>query len=125
MHHPKAIAFLALMQVSMIVYAQKTDTTAAIINYQLKDKDISVSCLTPGPVFTKSSIKEETKKKLGWPGMRMAVPPEKVGEIAVRKTLRRKQLIIPGTLPKILSAVLRIVPRRFSSRLYGKLGEED
>jgi len=57
------------------------------LSYQLKEKNISVSVLCPGPVFTKPEIKEDTKKKLGWFGMLMAVPPEKVGEVAVRETL--------------------------------------
>src|SRR5687768_7283737 len=52
------------------------------LRYQLKKKNISVSCLAPGPVFTKPGIREETKEKLGWFGMQMAVPPKKVGEIA-------------------------------------------
>lgn len=94
------------------------------LNYQLKDKNISVSCLTPGPVFTKTEIKIETKKKLGWLGMAMAVSPAKVGELAVRGTLRRKQLIIPGFMSKVVATGLRILPKRFSSRLYGKLGQE-
>ena len=39
------------------------------LRYQLKDKGISVSCLAPGPVFTKPEIVNDTKKKLGWIGM--------------------------------------------------------
>jgi len=54
--------------------------------HQLKGKNIHVSCLAPGPVFTKPEIKAETKKQLGWIGMKMAVPPKKVGEIAEKKT---------------------------------------
>jgi short-subunit dehydrogenase len=93
------------------------------LNYQLKEKGVSVSCLTPGPVFTKPEIEKETKKKLGWLGTQMAVSPKKVGEVTVRRTLKGKQLIIPGTIAKIMSVGLRILPKRFSSKLYGKLGE--
>jgi short-subunit dehydrogenase len=57
---------------------------------QLKEKKISVSVLCPGPVFTKPEIEKETKKKLGWLGVQMAVSPERVGEIAVRGTLKKK-----------------------------------
>jgi len=31
-----------------------------------------------------------TKERLGWFGMQMAVPPKKVGEVAVKKTLKKK-----------------------------------
>jgi len=73
------------------------------LRYQLKKKNISVSCLAPGPVFTKPEIVQDTKKKLGRFGVWMAVPPAKVGEVAVRKTLKKKMIIVPGTLAKITS----------------------
>jgi len=86
---------------------------------QLKKKNISVSCLAPGPVFTKPSIEAVTKKKMGWFGMQMAVPPEEVGEIAVRKTLEKKMIIIPGILARISAAVIRILPRTWVTNIYG------
>lgn len=89
---------------------------------QLKQKNISVSCLSPGPVFTKPEIEEDTKKKLGWFGMKMAVPPKKVGEIAVHKTLKRKMMIVPGTLSKTTSIFIRLLPRKWIVALYGKVG---
>lgn len=89
---------------------------------QLKKKHISVSCLSPGPVFTKPEIEEDTKQKLGWFGVKMAVSPKKVGEIAVRKTLRGKMMIVPGTLSKISSFFIRILPRKWIVALYGKAG---
>jgi uncharacterized protein len=94
------------------------------LRYQLKEKDISVSCLAPGPVFTKPGIRKETKEKLGVLGMKMAVSPKKVGEIAVKKTLRRKMIIVPGTLAKISSTVIRILPRRLVASIYYRLGKK-
>jgi short-subunit dehydrogenase len=94
------------------------------LRYQLKPKKISVSCLTPGPVFTKPSIKEETKNTLGWFGMQMAVPPAKVGEIAVKKTLKRKMIIIPGTFAKISATVIRTLPRRWVTAIYSGVGKK-
>jgi short-subunit dehydrogenase len=94
-----------------------------VLRYQLKKKHISVSCLAPGPVFTKPSIKAVTKKKLGWYGMQMAVPPKKVGEIAVKKTFKKKLIITPGTLAKINATIIRTLPRRWMTGLYGGLGD--
>jgi len=91
------------------------------LRYQLKKKKISVSVLCPGPVFTKASIKKETKDNLGWFGMRMAVAPKKVGEVAVRKTLRKKMIIVPGTLAKVSSVFLRVIPPRLLAALYNKV----
>lgn len=92
------------------------------LRYQLKDKHISVSCLAPGPVFTKPSVIMDTKKQLGKFGQWSAVSPKKVGEIAVRKTLKKKLLIVPGTLSTLSAFVIRILPRRWVVALYHKLG---
>jgi short-subunit dehydrogenase len=100
-------------------------TKAALIHFsyalrfQLKKKKISVSCLAPGPVFTKQSIKEVTEKKMGWLGKQMAVPPEAVGEIAVKKTLSGKLIIIPGTLAKLSAGIIRILPKSWITNIYG------
>jgi short-subunit dehydrogenase len=94
------------------------------LRYQLKPKHISVSCLTPGPVFTKPSIEKDTKEKLGWFGMQMAVPPARVGEIAVRKTFKKRMIIVPGTLAKTMSGVLRILPKRFTASIYNRVGKK-
>lgn len=94
------------------------------LRQQLKKRNISVSCLAPGPVFTKPSIKADTKRKLGFIGMQMAVPPERVGEIAVRQTLKGKMIIVPGTLAKIASGVIRFLPRGMMASIYGNVGEE-
>lgn len=94
------------------------------LRYQLKDKNISVSCLAPGPVYTKPSIKAETIKQLGWFGNAMAMKPARVGEIAVKKTLRGKPMIVPGTIANIMSGVLRILPKRLLTYIYGKSGDK-
>lgn len=93
------------------------------LHYQLKEKNISVSCLCPGPVFTKPSIEKDTKQKLGQFGVKMAVPVKKVGQIAIRRTLKGKMLIIPGALPKISATLLRILPRQWAASLYSKLNK--
>jgi len=93
------------------------------LRYQLKKKHISVSCLTPGPVFTKPSIRKDTREKLGWIGMMMAVSPKRVGEIAVAETLNKKLIIVPGTLAKLASTIIRFLPRRWVVSLYGNVGE--
>jgi len=89
---------------------------------QLKEKNISISCLSPGPVFTKPEIVEDTKQNLGWFGFRMAVSPKQVGEIAVRRTLQGKMMIVPGALAGIISFFIRILPRKWIVGIYGKVG---
>ncbi|MEO6734467.1 MAG: SDR family NAD(P)-dependent oxidoreductase [Ferruginibacter sp.] len=93
------------------------------LRYQLKAKHISVSCLTPGPVFTKPSIEKDTRERLGWLGMKMAVSPERVGEIAVRETLNKRLIIVPGSIAKIATAIIRFLPRRWVVAFYGTVGD--
>ena len=94
------------------------------LSYQLKEKHISVSCLCPGPVFTKPEIVKDTKEKLGWFGVKMAMDPHTVGEIAVQKTFDGKLIIVPGTLAKISSVIIRILPRKWMTDLYGQAGDK-
>jgi short-subunit dehydrogenase len=88
------------------------------LHYQLRKKGISVSCLAPGPVFTKPEIIRTTREKLGWFGMRMALQPYRVGEYAVKKTLKGRLIIVPGTLAKLSSYVIRVLPPAWTTRIY-------
>ena len=94
------------------------------LRYQLQEKNISVSCLAPGPVFTKPSVIKDTKENLGWFGMKMEVPPDKVGEVAVRETLNGKLIIVPGRLAKFSAFIVRLLPRRTMTSIYNKAGRK-
>ena len=94
------------------------------LRYQLKNKNISVSVLCPGPVYTKPEIVEYTKRNLGWLGKQMAISPKWVGEIAVRKTLKGKLMIVPGGVSKIMAFFVRILPPRWLVAIYYKLGSK-
>ncbi len=89
------------------------------LRQQLKSRKIHVSCLCPGPVYTKESIKEATRENFGWLADHIAVSPEQVGEIAVAKTLKKKNIIVPGTWASIIGAVLRCLPNQLAAWLYG------
>ena len=93
------------------------------LHYQLRDKGISVSCLAPGPVYTKPEIVAETKKQLGKFGDKMARTPEQVGEKTVRKTLKGKMIIVPGFLANMMSGILRILPKKTSASIYDRVGK--
>jgi uncharacterized protein len=118
-----SMAGLAPIPVKNVYSATKTAVIffSYSLRYQLKKKKISVSCLCPGPVFTKPSIEKDTRDKLGWFGVAMAVPPKRVGEVAVRKTLKKRMIIVPGTLPRVISVFLRILPKRLLVAIYNKV----
>jgi len=88
------------------------------LRHQLKDRNISVSCLAPGPVYTTPEIIKETKKQLGRLADQIALMPKRTGEIAVRKTLQKKILIVPGTLAKLISLLLRLIPNKIIMGIY-------
>ena len=90
---------------------------------QLKKRNISVSCLCPGPVFTKPEIERDTKEKLGWLGKQMAVDPAIVGEVAIRNTFRRKFIIIPGIQSKFVAFFVRALPVGFLVFIYEQMIE--
>jgi short-subunit dehydrogenase len=94
------------------------------LRYQLEDKKISVSCLCPGPVYTKPEIVKDTKAKLGWFGNKMALDPGYVGEYAVKKTFKKRLIIVPGTLAKISSSLIRFLPRRWITGIYNNAGKK-
>ena len=121
-----SMAGLAPIPMKNLYSATKSATVffSYSLRYQLKKKHISVSCLCPGPVFTKPEIEQDTKEKLGWIGMRMAVPPKKVGEVAIRKTLNKRMIITPGTLAKTFSVALRILPKRLTAGIYWKVANK-
>lgn len=102
-------------------------TKAAVVFFsyslrqQLKGKKVSVSCLAPGPVYTKPAIVETTHKSLGKTfGDWMEVPPEKVGEIAIRRTLKGRPMIVPGNLANFSSGIIRFLPLRWMAAIYGR-----
>ena len=89
------------------------------LHFQLRKKDIHVSCLAPGPVYTKQEVINTTRKALGKTfGDWIEVPPARVGELAVRKTLNGKMLIVPGTVANITSKLIRLLPRRWVAAVY-------
>lgn len=93
------------------------------LKYQLKEKGISVSTLAPGPVYTKPQIKEVTRRELGKFGDWMAVEPARVGEIAVKRALKGKTIIVPGGWSHLSSVVIRALPRRWMAAIYHGLGK--
>ncbi|HEX6335238.1 MAG TPA: SDR family NAD(P)-dependent oxidoreductase [Flavisolibacter sp.] len=88
---------------------------------QLKHENISVTCLCPGPVFTKPEITRYTLEKLGAFGKLIALQPGAVGEAAVDGMLRKETLVIPGFVAKVTSVFLRFLPQRLLIFIYSRM----
>lgn len=79
------------------------------IREELKKDNISVSLLAPGAVPTH----EEGLRRLeaqGAKGKLFAKMPEEVAEIAIRKTLKGKNVIIPGFFNRAIRRVSALIP---------------
>ena len=116
-----SMAGLAPMPAKNIYSATKSAVVffSYSLHFQLRKKDIHVSCLAPGPVYTKQEVVNTTHKMMGKTfGDWIEVPPARVGELAVRKTLNGKMLIVPGTVANVSSKIIRILPRRWVAWVY-------
>jgi short-subunit dehydrogenase len=91
---------------------------------QLKKTNISVSCLCPGPVFTRPEIEKDTLEKMGWFGKLMAVSPAKVGETAIEYTLKKHFIIIPGRFTQMVSFFVRFLPDKLLVNIYESMIEK-
>jgi uncharacterized protein len=131
-NHPAHILNVASMAgfAPIPVKNMYSSTKSAVIFFsralrsQLKKSNISVSCLCPGPVFTKPEIKKDTIEKMGWFGKQMAVSPERVGEIAIHQMLRKKFMIIPGSFTKVVSFFVRMLPDKVLTMIYERMIEK-
>ncbi|MFP5387517.1 MAG: SDR family NAD(P)-dependent oxidoreductase [Bacteriovoracia bacterium] len=81
-----------------------------ILNYELKDTCVSVSCLCPGGTRTEFLEKNNQKTKVG--SEKLLMPVEKVAKAGLEGTLTGKPVIIPGLLNKLSSALPSILPNK-------------
>ena len=77
-----------------------------ILNYELQDSCVSVSCLCPGG--TKTEFLEKNNQTSH--SDKFLMTPEKVVRAGLQGTYSRKALIIPGIFNKISSALPNIFP---------------
>lgn len=76
---------------------------------ELKNTSVSVSVLTPGPIRTNSDVRKRINGQS--PYVKSSIlSPKKVAEIALRKLLKRKAVIIPGFINRFNAFMIRLVP---------------
>jgi len=79
------------------------------LNKELESSSVSISVLCPGGVLTNEDVKLRTQQ-LGLVARKAALQPEKVAKHTIDKMLAGKEIIIPGTLPKIIKLFSSILP---------------
>lgn len=78
-----------------------------ILNYELQDTNVSVSCLCPGGTKTEFLEKNNQHSKSG---DRFLMSAEKVALIGLNGTLSRKSVIVPGLFNKLSCLLPRFLP---------------
>lgn len=84
------------------------------LNKELEDTAVSISALCPGGVLTNDDVKLRTQE-LGYVARKSAMLPEDVASYSLDKMLQGKQVILPGTINKIMRLIGKIMP--YSTRL--------
>ena len=79
------------------------------LNYELKNENISVATVFPGPMETNSNVSARIKSQGFMVGL-MVQPPEKVARISIEKLFKGKTFILVGFLNKINYLLLKIIP---------------
>ena len=79
---------------------------------ELKDSNIKVSVLNPGPIMTNSDVSKRINGQSLY--IRLSIlTPERIARIAIKKLLREKSVIIPGFMNRFSAFLIHIVPVSF------------
>lgn len=89
-----------------------------ILNYELQDTNVSVTCLCPGGTQTEFLEKNNQSPKKGSDLFMMSA--RKVAEAGLKATYERKRVVIPGLFNKISSALPTLVPNSIGMLLSEK-----
>ncbi len=80
------------------------------LHSELKLRGVRVTVLCPGPVPTEFAARAGVKGKLA-PDF-LSQSPERVAELGYRGLMRGQRVVIPGLTNKLVTFLIRIVPRR-------------
>ncbi|MDB5392386.1 MAG: short-chain dehydrogenase [Planctomycetaceae bacterium] len=82
---------------------------------EVREHNVTVTCLCPGPTRTEFGIR--AKMDHNWNFVNASMSTESVCRIGYRAFRRRKRIVIPGILNRILTFSVRLAPRRFILRV--------
>lgn len=88
------------------------------IRYELKNTNIKVSTLCPGPTITEFEKMSEVKK---WSNKIKTMSAKKVAKIAFRDFKKGKKIIVPGYLNKFSILSSKIFPRELLLKIIKKI----
>jgi short-subunit dehydrogenase len=94
------------------------------LRYELKDTNVSVSCLSPGATTTGFGDRAGMGAELQKTSEKVAMTPEAVAAAAVSGMLARQAEIVPGLLNKVSAGLTSIVPKRLTEKIAAGIYEK-
>lgn len=88
------------------------------LNIELEGTGVSVTTLCPG--FTKTEITEPMANSGNFFTRLILMNPEKVAKISYNATMKGRDISVPGLHYKIMTVLIRILPRKFVGKIAGK-----
>ena len=79
---------------------------------ELRDTNIRVSVLNPGPIKTNSDVSKRINGQSSYVKLSIMTPDE-IAQIAMKKLLKGKSVIIPGFMNRLNAFFIRLVPVSF------------
>lgn len=79
---------------------------------ELQDTNVQVSVLNPGPIMTNSDVTKRINGQSLYVKLSI-MTPEKIAQIAIKKLLKGKSVIIPGFMNRFNAFFIRLVPEDF------------
>lgn len=89
-----------------------------ILNYELQDTSVSITCLCPGGTQTEFLEKNNQVTKRGADFFMMSA--KKVAEVGLKAAYNKKSVVIPGLFNKITSALASLAPNSIGMLLSEK-----
>jgi len=90
------------------------------LNEELRDTNISVSVLHPGPMKTNPEVSKRIETQ-GFMASLGVQSPEEVADIAIRNLFRDRPIIIPGSMNKINWLLMKIIPTGIGVHLISRI----
>ncbi len=90
------------------------------LNEELKDTNISVSCLCPGPTITNPEVEKRTREQ-GLKAEIFTLSAAEVAKQAVEGMMKPRTIIIPGWPNRILATFIRLLPEQLVLKLTGNM----
>src|SRR5690606_33430753 len=106
-----------------IIYTASTSFVfyfSRALREELLHSPVSVSVLCPGPVLTNNDIVKRTRSK-GAIAKMMVMRPKQVAQMAVEDLLKKKPVIVPGRLNRLILLFEKLIPRDRQMKILSKM----